>query len=100
MNQDTQENWEEAKRLIQTVKIPDREGVLASKDESHVFGKGNSHQLYSYELPLESINGYETKVVYNVCPVCKMIWNKQVVMFRENPSVVYVHQTIRRGERQ
>ena len=91
--------WEETKMLAKNLVIPDEEGILINKDEKHLSGKNNIHQLTSYELDLDKINGYDVRVVYSVCNTCKMIWNKRIVVFNNDDNFVYVHEITRKGER-
>lgn len=96
MNED--QMWNLAKQQIESIDIPDKEGELVPKGESHTIGKTEIHQLDSYELPLGKINGFTAQVNYSICPTCRMMWNKRIVMFRENPAIVHIKEFVRKGE--
>lgn len=91
--------WEDAKRELAVIGFP--EGVDFGEDmlcdESHVVDR-TSHSLKTYEKDIIPIGEYAVMAKYNVCPECREVRNKYLVVFNDRENKAYRKWFVRHGE--
>ncbi len=92
-------DWEKAKEILDTMPEPSAQEVsyVIGKDGgSHEFGK-QSHNLKSYKHDFK-IGKYEAQFYWSVCPECRKVWRKSLVVFNNQENVCYQKEIVKRGK--
>lgn len=91
--------WEKAKEILDTMPEPSDQvtaHVKSSSGGSHEFGKQN-HGLLGYEYNFK-IGKYDACFNWSVCPECKKVWFKTLIVFNSQDNVCYLKEIIKKGK--
>lgn len=94
--------WEKAKEILDTMPEPSEQetayvkGTNGGSHEADRFGK-KQHSLIGFKHDFK-IGKYEARFNWSVCPDCKKVWSKSLVVFNNEENVCYEKEIIKKGK--
>jgi len=91
--------WDEAKRQLWEMREPSEQEVAyveGNNDGTHEFGR-NIHQLIKY-THIFYIGQFEGNYTWRVCPDCRKIINKYLVIFNNKENSSLTRELVKKGE--